>query len=293
MEIIWGKFVLLYLLMPLIGILSGAIMLLIAGKNNLLQKKKAIYYFFLTCIILALPALLGLIDYRFMPKAYIGLCGLYLLLGYFNIRLLKPVINNWDEKPYSIEFLCTFFAGFVGAALFSLVFNLCNELQYGLWASSCMLSFIFPSLFLKTVDVYLNIPLEVYKTWSYDKETKEMTSEYMDSNKIIVVDLEIFKQIPDQKPFNIKVKASEKMPFGLWFKLLIDDYNKKSPLNPIAYTENDQHHEWIFYVHSAVLGRKKHINPDLSFPENKIREKNCIIAKRVKYKNENKNNVQE
>jgi hypothetical protein len=285
MEVILGKFALLYLLAPLAGILLGGLMLLIAKKNKLLENKSAVYYFLFSSLILAVPALLGLIDYRFMPKAYLILSALYLLLGYVNIRILKKVIDNPDEKPYRVEFLCTFFIGIIGAALFSLVFNLCNELQYGLWASSCMISFLFPSLFLKTVDLYLDIPLEVYKTWSYDKEKREIISLYMDSNKTIVVEMELSKQLSDKKPLNIKVKASEDMPFGLWFKILIDDYNKKSPLSPVDYVDNSNYHEWLFYVHSTVWSRKKHIDPDLSFAENKIREKNSVIAKRVQYEN--------
>jgi hypothetical protein len=280
-------------LAPLAGILLGGVMLWIAKKNKLLENRLAVYYFFSSCVILAVPAFFGLIDYWFMPKAYLFLSGLYLLLGYFNIRILKKVISNLEEKPYYVEFLCTFFVGITGAALFSLIFNLCNELQYGLWASSCMIFFVFPSLFLKTVAIYLNIPLEVYKTWSYDKETGETDFEYLPSDKIIVVELELFKQVSDKKPLNIKVKASEEMPFGLWFKILIDDYNKKSPLSPIACAGNNNYHEWIFYVHSTVLGRKKHIDPDLSFVGNKVREKKCIIAKRVQYENMKRNSLRE
>jgi hypothetical protein len=282
MELFLGKFVLLYLLLPLMGVLLGVVMLLIAKKNNLLGNKKAVFYFLLSCIVLALPALLGFIDYWFMPGAYIGLLVLYFILGYLNRAVLKSVIDNLEERPYHVEFLCVFFVMLTGATLFSLVFNLCNELQYGLWACTCLLSFILPSLFMKAYESYLNIPLEVYRTWSYAGEGRGLDSEYMTSNKIIVVELELFKQLSDKDTLNIKVKASEDMPFGVWFKVLIEDYNRKSPLNPIAYRDDELgSHEWIFYVNLFFFGWKKYIDPDLSFARNKIREKNCIIAKRV------------
>jgi hypothetical protein len=280
MGLFLGKFVLLYLLLPVIGILLGAIMVIVAKKNKLLGNKKAIFYFLLACIVLAVPALLGFIDYAFMPYAYIALSILYLVLGYFNLKILDTVIDDRGEKPYYIEFLCVFIVAFVGAALFSLVFNLCNELQYGLWACTCLLSFILPSLFIKACHTYLDIPLEVYRIWSYADETNQVNPEYMNANKIIVVELELFKQVLDTKPFNVKVKASDDMPFGVWFKVLIDDYNRKSPLNPIAYMNPENSYGWLFYTNS-FLGWKKHIDPDLSFAKNKIREKNCIIAKRV------------
>ncbi|MDR1437286.1 MAG: TssN family type VI secretion system protein [Candidatus Symbiothrix sp.] len=289
MGIFLAEFAFLYLLAPLAGIVFGAAMLLIAKKNRLLHNKKALFYFLLSVLILASPALLGLIDYWFMPKAYISLSALYLLLGYFNIFILKTITEDPEEMPYVVEFFCTLLTGLTGAALFSLVFNLCNELQYGLWASSCMIPFIFPSLFLKTVDTCMNIPLEVYKAWSYKKENHPMLPEYRDSDKIIVVELELFRQIQDREKLNLKVKASENMPFGLWFKILINDYNKKSPSSPIVYEENNNFHEWVFYVNSSVSGRKKHIDPDFSFAENKIKGKNTIVAKRAEYTNRKRN----
>jgi hypothetical protein len=286
MEIVVGKFVLLYLLMPVIALILGGVMFMIAKKNKLLSDKKTIFYFLLTCVILTLPALSGFIDYRFMPYAYIALSSLYLILGYFNLDILKGIVKSVEEKPYYVEFLCVLSVMFVGAALFSLVFNLCNELQYGLWACTCMLTFIFPSLFLKAYQTYLNIPPEVYLVWSYDEEG-EITSEYMDYNKIIVIELELFKKVSDAMPLNIKAKASDNVPFGVWFKKFVNDYNLKSPAAQIEYSDESNSYGWIFYVNSSILGRKKYIDPGSDFMKNRIKEKNIIIAKRVQYNEEN------
>lgn len=280
MELFFGKFVLMYLLLPLIGLLLGIVMFFIAKKNNLLQNKKAIIYFLLTCVVLAIPALLGFIDYAFMPAGYIFLSAVYLLLGYFNLQLLILFIPGINKKLYFIEFLCQLIPMFIGAALFSVLFNLCNELQYGIWASTSLLSFLLPSLFLKAYNTYIDIPLEIYTSWSYSTEAGEMEMEHFDSSRVIVVELELFKQVEDLKPLNIKAKAAENAPFGVWFKMFIDHYNIKSPLQPIACSDSDHSYAWMFYV-NAFPFRKKHIDPGLSFAENKIKEKNVIIAKRI------------
>lgn len=285
MELVIGKFVLLYLLMPLIGLVLGVIMVIVGKKNRLLGNKKLIFYFLLTCLLLALPALLGFVDYWFMPYFYIGLMILYLILGYYNLIILTKIIDDFKNKPYYVEFLFVFVFMFIGAALFSLVFNLCNELQYGLWACTCLLTFIFPSLFGKAYKTYMDIPLEVYKMWTYTDESREITEDDFDSNRIIVVELELFKQLKDTEPLNIKAKSSEITPFGPWFKTFIGDYNKKSPQHPIAYRDESDSYEWMFYVNTSILGRKRYIDPELSFIENKIKEKNVIIAKRIKYDN--------
>lgn len=282
MELAIGKFILLYLLMPIVALILGAVMMIIAKKNKLLNNKKLIFYFLLSCLLLALPGLLGFIDYWFMPYVYIALLVLYMMLGYFNINILNQLVKGINEKPYYIEFMFIFVITFVSAALFSLIFNMCNELQYGLWACTCILPFIFPSLFFKAYRTYMDIPLEVYQVWSYEDENREMSEAYFESDKIIVVELEIFRQINDSKPLNIKAKSSEITPFGVWFKTFIDDYNKKSPQTPIEYKERKDYYQWMFYVTTSILGRKRYIDPELSFAVNKIKEKNIIIAKRIR-----------
>lgn len=284
MELVVGEFILLYLLLPLIGIIVTAVMLVVSKKNQLLSNKKLIFYFLASCSILALPGLLGFIDYWFMPYAYIGLQLFYFFLGWYNLKVLTMLIKDINEKPYYVEFLFVFTVMFVGSALFSLVFNLCNELQYGLWACTCIIPFVFPSIFRKAYQAYMHIPLEIYKIWSYNNQLANLSeSDFMDSNKITVVEMELFKQVADIEPLNIKAKASEEMSFGTWFKIFIDDYNKKSPLMPIVYSDYDNSYGWIFYTITSILGRKRYIDPDLSFSGNKIKEHRVIIAKRTQY----------
>lgn len=283
MDTFFTEIFLPYIFLPLIGILLGVVAAIIAKKNKIVSDKKTIFFFLLTSIALALPALFGLIDYWFMPYAYIILEALYLIGGYYFLNLLEKFIKGIEEKPYYIEFLSVFIVLLISSALFTLIFNLCNELQYGLWACTCTLTFIFPTLFRKTYRSFMAIPLEVYKLWSYEDETQEINADAFDHNKIIVVELELFKQVDDIQPLNIKAKASEDIPFGIWFKVFIDDYNKRSPQSPIASSDYENSYGWIFYASSSILGQKRYIDPELTFAKNKIRDKNVVVAKRTKY----------
>lgn len=284
MELEIAKFILMYLLLPLIGVILGIAMFIIGKKNGLLNNKKLIYFFVASCVVLALPALLGYIDYWFMPYAYICLQLFYLILGSFFLSLLKTIEKDIENKPYYIEFLFVLVVMLVGIGLFSLIFNLCNELQYGLWACTCILPFIFPSLFRKTYYTFLEIPLEVYKVWSYSNQDEHIWDENeLENNRIIVVELELAREASDTASLNIKAKASENMPFGFWFKVFLNDYNIKSSATPIIYNDYQDSYGWIFYRLSSVLGRKKYIDADLTFSQNKIREHQIIIAKRTRY----------
>lgn len=282
-----ASFVISYVLMPLLAVIMGIVAYFLAKKNKILKNKKLIAYIIVASILLSLPGLLGFIDYWFMPYAYIGLQGLYLLLGWYNIRLLRhfypDLEKEGEEKPYYVEFFMHFIMMFIGAAFFSLIFNLCNELQYGLWACTCLTTFILPTLFKKTYDSYMSIPLEIYKVWKYTDNADLSYFDVMDYNKLHVMELEIFKEVSDMLPSKIKAKAPDNMPFGIWFQKFLADYNTKFPTTPIDVRDRATReiYSWIFYVKPSFFLPRKYIDYDLSITENRLQEKYTIIVKRV------------
>ena len=138
-----------YLLYPILGLLLVGLGIFIAKKNALLNNKRLVGYTIGAIAILTLPALLGFLDYGFMPYGYIFLAMLYLFLGSYNIRMISWVYK--DDYKYRHEIILTGFILVVSMLFFTLVFNLCNELKYGLWASTCLLPFSFPLLYAQTV----------------------------------------------------------------------------------------------------------------------------------------------
>ena len=275
-----------YLLMPLMVVIFAFAAYFITRKNKLLNNKKLIAYIILSGIILALPALFGFFDYSFMPYIYILLVIVYWILGYYNQKIMRKFFASGREMPpFGIRCLLTVTVMLLGGGLFSLVFNLCNELQFGVWASTCLLPFVFPILYAKTVDCYFDIPVEIYKVWKYSEEYDSATL-YINREKSIVLDVEIFRKADDPVSERITGKASEDMIFGQWFQRMIDDCNLKSPSSPIEYQNNEGgFYEWVFYTKPSFFKRRFYIDPDLTLAENKLRRKDLITAKRVVNKN--------
>jgi hypothetical protein len=104
----------------------------------------------------------------------------------------------------------------------------------------------------------------------------------MDSTKVIVVEIEFARKQEDKSPLNIKAKAQNDMPFGAWFKMFIDNYKIKSSESSIDYADGNNPYGWVFYTLTPI-GIKRHIDPDLSFTQNKIKEHRVVIAKRARY----------
>ena len=269
-----------YLLYPILGFLLVGLGVFIAKKNALLSNKRLVGYAIGTILVLTIPALLGFLDYDFMPYGYVVLSMLYLLLGWYNIRLMSWVFKG--ESKFHYEMILTLFVQIVGMLFFVVVFNLCNDLQYGVWASTCMLSFVFISLFVRAYYLFLDIPEAIYKIWKFeDSESVDMYAE-IDFGRLKVVTLEIYKEDGDREPLRLKGKVPDHIPFGVWVKRLIEDYNKKSPLSPIRYVTDGVQDNWIFYRHNSVLLPKRYIDCTQTVKENHIGENCFIVAKRIR-----------
>lgn len=277
-----AHFVSSYLILPIMTVIFSIVACVIAKRNKFLNNKKIIFYILLGGIILALPGLTGFLDYNFMPYMYVVLVILYCILGYYNQAVLNRFFSSGQNPPsFGIRLLFTFTVMALGCGLFSLVFNLCNELQYGLWACTCLLPFIFPVIYRRTVECYFEIPVEIYKTWQYSDEYNSDTF-YINMDRVMVVDLEIFRNVTDMSSERITGKVSEDSIFNQWFQRMIDDCNRKSPNTPIVYHgEDGKCYEWIFYIKPSFFKRRFYIDPDKTFAENNLSRRCVIIAKRV------------
>lgn len=280
MSVILGNLLQTYLLYPLLGFLLVGLGVFIAKKNALLSNKRLVGYAIGAIVVLTIPALLGFLDYDFMPYGYVVLSLLYLLLGWYNIRLMPWIFK--EESKFRYEIILTLFVQIVGMLFFVLVFNLCNDLQFGPWASTCMLSFVFIALFVRSYNLFLDIPEPIYKIWKFeDSESVDMYAD-IDFGRLKVVTLEIYKEDGDREPLRLKGKVPDHIPFGVWVKRLIEDYNKKSPLSPIRYTTDGVQDNWIFYRHNSVLLPKRYIDCEQTVKENRIGENCFIVAKRIR-----------
>jgi len=269
-----------YLIFPIIALFLIVFAVLIGKKNFLLKNKRLMVYTLLSITALTCPALLGLLYYDFMPYAYISLSCLYLILGLYNDKLLTWVFDNKKIK-YHTKIIYSVFQVTLSMLFFALIFNLCNELKYGILASTVILPIILVSLLVKTYDIFIHIPALVYKVWNYDATPGYSAPEDIDHSKLKVVTVELFKQAKDSEPIHINAKVPEEMLFGDWIKLLFEDYNKKSINSPIDVSENELQ-GWIFYVKSWLLTPRRYIDYELTVKENRIKEKHLIVAKRVR-----------
>lgn len=267
-----------YLLYPILGLLLVGLGFFIAKKNALLGNKRLVGYIVGAILVLSAPAMLGFLHYDFMPYGYMFLGVLYLILGWYNTRLARWIFG--DKCKYRHEIILTCFLVAVSMLFFALVFNLCNELKYGAWASTCLLPFLIVSVFIQACRIFVEIPVPVYEIWKY--ADTEYPDTWFDPGTLQVIQIEIYKQESDPLPSNLSVKAPDGMAFGSWFRRMIDDYNVKSPKSPIDGYSGEKDGGWIFYIKPSLVSPRRYIDFNDTVKNNRVRGKHIVVAKRVK-----------
>ena len=87
MSIEFGKFVVNYLLFPVIVLILGLLSVVIAKKNKLLSDKKAVITVLGSSLFYSLFGFSGFFGMTFMPYVYLFIQFLFLLLGFVNQKL--------------------------------------------------------------------------------------------------------------------------------------------------------------------------------------------------------------
>jgi len=207
-----------YLLLPLIAVVTTAIMTIINKKNKLLSNVKLIIIILVTSLVLAIPGFLGFLDLQFMPWGYLCCQFIYLALGIVYVWLAGSYYETELIEKKGFFFICTLISCLLGIFLFKLAFNWLNDLRYGLWAATSIFVFLLPPVFWWTYIAFLSIPLEIYKVWQYPQFSEDISMEHLDFNKLLVLEVDLYKNIEDMEPLKVKAKAPRNMNFSVWFQ---------------------------------------------------------------------------
>jgi len=276
------SFFIRYLLFPIIFIVSAALLSIINKKNQFLNNKKLIVSILILGFILAIPGLLGFLSFDYMPWGYlisqiyylgIGCSVVYLFTKHFPKELL-------ERKFFIIVSLLV--SSLLGYYLFQLGFNWLSDIHFGVWAATSIFTFIIPLVFWWAYVALISIPTEIYKIWQYPTSPIHIDMDHLDFDRMLVLELELYKNTDDAEPIKVKAKAPENMIFGNWFYKFIEDYNLKFPKSPVKFnTEDQESYKWIFFIKTSFFKKNIFIDPDLDIVTNKITEKVTIYAKRV------------
>lgn len=276
------QFFLTYLMLPIIVFIGGFFLTVQNAGKKFCTNKKLIFLILMVGALLGIPGLMGCLKLDYMPWGYL-LSMLYNV--FIGVLLIYALTRRYEYEFNSNKIFVAFFmliAGLLGAYIHMNIFVLFAEPQLGIWAATSTTSCMLPFFFYWSYIALMAIPAEIYKVWQVPLSPLQVELEGMDFDRMLVLDLEVFRSPLDSQPIRVKVKAPADMNFGNWFHKFIDDYNVKFPNTPIIYRDLEQKSfYWIFFVRKTIFRRNVFIDPDLTIQQNSIHEKLTLHAKRV------------
>ncbi|MCT3832679.1 TssN family type VI secretion system protein [Elizabethkingia anophelis] len=276
-----------YILMPLFAVIMMFIMGIIRKNTPAVKLKHIIVYVLLGGLILAIPGFLGFTGNLFNPYWYLGAQVVFLGLGILHVNLLHHYFRkHFTSTTRSIIFDCVLSITCIafGGYLFVLIFKWISlGLGNPFMAATSMVSFIIPLLFYYCYISFISIPFDIYKTWRYNPDEKPFNFQGVDFDKLMVLNVELSKNLEDQQRFRIKAKTLPTgITYGEWFFRVVDDYNHKNPNSKIQLMDyNNNSYYWIFYIKKSFFSSRKYIDFEKDISSNKISENQVVICKRV------------
>jgi hypothetical protein len=280
MELIFIK----YLLVPLIAIVAVAGFALYAKLNKALRPGRLLIFLLITALLLAVPALTGLMTYEFVPFGLVVTQVAFLILGFLMVRFMKSSFFNSIglENRIPIVLAALLVSGMLGAWVFYLVFEYLGGLSYTMWVTLTIIWFFFPVFYQWASDAFLSIQPAYYKLWDPIENGKfdESVWENADYLRMMNISLRIKKSPGDPEYSTYPVRAPAKVPVSQWFTRYIKDQRIKFPNSPIETEGQGEPYCWIFYTTRFLIFNRA-ISPEQTFEAYRIRNKSVIYARRV------------
>lgn len=283
-------FVLYIVFLAIITIASCIGFFIINKKNQILPGKQAVFYYLAFSVVITLGGFIAMLPVasRSMP-VFLLLQVVYLGLGYIASRVFKKnILGNFNSGGLSGVFF-TLGNAVIGMIGFTIVYHYFeapglapDSIGLAPYFALSIIPFVLPSFLAMSFNYYQQIAQDIFKIWYFPEHADEIDFEEIDTNTIFMLELEYSKSIDDPRLINTKLRAPVSMNFGDWFRSFIENYNYKYDSDPIHFrTQDNSPQGWMFYVKPSFLGSAKFIDPDITIAQNKISEKNIIIAKRV------------
>jgi hypothetical protein len=280
MEFIFIK----YLLIPIVVALAMVGFALYAKVNAMLRPGRLLFFVLISAVILALPALLGLMTYNFIPFGLVFAQVAFLGIGILMVRFFKSGLYQSIGlgENLIVQFLVLMVALVLGAWLFYLVFEWLGKLTYSLWVALSMIWFLLPIFYAWASAAFVKMPPPYYEVWDlmYAGQFDDSVWENADYLRMMNISLKIKKSMADKGYSSYPVLAPTKIPIGQWFMRYIKDQRIKFPNSPIEIESAGETYSWIFYTTRFFIFNRP-LSPQKTFEEYKIRNKSEIYVRRV------------
>ncbi len=247
---------------------------------HLLRQKKATVVVYILLFIIAALVITTLAGLVLTPALILWVKAaeifLFARLGVLNGKLAKKYLPVYNKHPEYALFFSLLVAILICIAL-SLFYAL-SDRNLLLMAFACGSAFFMPALIAYSLFALESFPEKQYQPWYVDEITENTVSIFLNS---IRIEIQLAKKYFDISDTIYSVTVPVQTPFGKFFNRFISEKNRLEP-NSIELKDSKRKRVgWEFYVEGLGGLRKKHIDPNLTLVENRVKQNTKIIAKRI------------
>jgi uncharacterized membrane protein YhdT len=243
--------------------------------------RKTVQYILAWLPAFALASLAGMLKTVNREVIFFILQLLYLVMGYVHLRLMYKYLPHLEANK--------FWKGFGFSVLMILIGVIASLLlvRYGLKSKNAFFyptaTLLFPVAYLirKAFDAFWEIPANHFRKWYYPINVEAPDRDFIDLSVILIIHLNFTKRQAEENVTTFTAKAPLNMNIGTLFQIFINDYNERNEDNPIQFLDENRHPQgWLFYVIRGFWKKKFYLDPDMTFKENGVVDKEGIFAER-------------
>lgn len=269
-------------------ILSTLLFILLSTqiKGFLKDKWRLFLYVFTFILIFSISPVIGYSN--FIPYAldfFIVLQVMFLFWGVIHTVSIYRYFDWTRRKNIFPELGFTLFIILIGSIPLLLSLKYLREDGLHFAMLGVLLCFLIPFFVFQTFEYAISIPLANRKAWYFFNDEKWVAPKFTESSETLFLNIEANKKENDKTMGSFVARTDERMPFGLLYYHFLNDYNEKNPSDKIHYmNKKNKIYGWVFYVRPRWFNFIRYIDPEKTIKENKLRNKDTIVALRYDIK---------
>lgn len=279
------------ILVPVLLMLSICIVLTVIFKRRIPDFKNRYGYQFNLYLLgmLFISSLISFVGYNKLFGDHILFEFIFyqissLTVGSFHCYMYRLFFRKFGEKVKGLEYFFVLLIIGYNMIPFALIYTFFNGIQFVFLMLGQYVLFLLPTLLNETFNRAMAIPPQIYRTWHFPENYKNLPGVTDEEMRDLVVFTLLIDKDKDAKNYSAyKAKGPTRIDFGRLFYSFILDYNEKNSESEIKVEGESGFYEWVFFLRPKWYESTKYVDADLPLYMNGIEENSVVICARAQH----------
>ncbi|WP_228451560.1 TssN family type VI secretion system protein [Chryseobacterium rhizoplanae] len=239
--------------------------------------------------VMIVSSLIGFVGYNQLFADHIQLEFIFyqlssLAVGSLHCYIYRTFFRKFGDEVKGLEYF--FVLLMIGYSIipFALIYTFFNGIQFVFLMSGQYVLFFLPTVLNETFNRAMAIPPQIYRTWHFPENYKNLPGVTDEEMKDLVVFTLLIDKDRNAKNYSAyKAKGPTRIDFGRLFYSFILDYNEKNSESEIKVEGENGFYDWVFFLRPKWYESTKYVDADLPLYMNGIEENSVVICARAQH----------